>query len=117
MNKQKVDIEKYKYKDMYKRFMMDDNPAVCVSGTFDISNLVKIKKKGHSLNALICYCLMQAGQNIDEFHYMIKEDGLYYYDDIKSVECCMGILNYIFPKHHVIVSKKICDIGVERSRS
>ncbi|MBR3890886.1 MAG: hypothetical protein IKJ30_02280 [Bacilli bacterium] len=102
MNKRKVDLNEYKYKDMYERFMQEDNPSVCVTGTFDITNLIKIKNKGHSLNALLCYVLMQAGENIEEFHYMIKEEGLYYYDDIKvnavfkgkDESLCYGSIKY-----------------------
>jgi chloramphenicol O-acetyltransferase type A len=83
MSGKKVDINEYKYKDMYERFTKEDDPGVCVTGTFDITNLIKIKKKGHSLNALLCYVISKAGESIDEYHYMIKEDGLYYYDDVK----------------------------------
>jgi chloramphenicol O-acetyltransferase type A len=83
MSKIKVNIDEYKYKDMYLRFTNETNPGVCVSGTFDVSNLIKQKKKGHSLNALICYSVLKAGEAISEFHYSIKEDGLYYYDHVK----------------------------------
>ena len=59
-------------------------PSVSVTGNFDITNVYKQKQKGHSLNALLCYCVLQAAQKVDEFHYSIKEDGLYYYDYVKT---------------------------------
>lgn len=82
--KSKVNLQKYKNKDMYERFIKEPFPSVCVTGSFDISNVWKQKKKGHSLNALLCYCMLKAAQNIEEFHYSIKEDGLYYYNNVKT---------------------------------
>lgn len=122
MTKKKVNITEYKYREMYERFIKESNPAICVSGTFDITNLIKIKNKGHSLNALICYCLMQAGQNIEEYHYMIKEDGLYYYDAVKvnavfkgkDESLCYGTIRYFddfleFEKEYIRVRQYCYD--------
>ena len=120
MSRIKVDVNKYKYKDMYLRFTNDTNPSVCVGGVFDITNLIKIKKKGHSLNALLCYCILKAGEKIDEFHYSIKEDGLYYYEHVKvnavfkgrDDSLCYGSIKYVdtfseFEKEYLRV-KKYC---------
>lgn len=82
--KTKVDLKNYKYAEQYKRFIKEPSPCVCVSGNFNITNVWKQKKKGHSLNALLCYCVLHAAQNVEEFHYIIKEDGLYYYDYMKT---------------------------------
>lgn len=82
--KQKVDLKKYIHAEMYNRFIKEPSPSVCVSGNFDITNIYKLKKKGHSLNALICFCVLQAAQKIDEMHYSIQEDGLYYYKNMKT---------------------------------
>jgi chloramphenicol O-acetyltransferase type A len=101
--KHKVDLKKYKYKDMYERFMKEPSPSVCVTGTFDITNVYKQKKKGHSLNALLCYCILHAAQNIEEFHYSIKEDGLYYYEKMKTnavVNGKDGLLYYADYKYY-----------------
>jgi chloramphenicol O-acetyltransferase type A len=90
-NKVKVDIETYKYSRQYKRFMTEPDPSVCVTGCFDITNLLRLRKKGHKLNAMLCYCIQQAGQNIEEFHYAIKEDGLYYYKNVKTNAVINGV--------------------------
>jgi len=82
--KKKVNMEEYKYAIMYERFVNEPMPSVSVNGCFDITNVWRQKKKGHSLNALLCYCVLQAAQNIEEFHYSIKEDGLYYYTNVKT---------------------------------
>lgn len=101
--KHKVDLKKYKYKVMYERFMKEPSPSVCVTGTFDITNVYKQKKKGHSLNALLCYCVLHTAQNIEEFHYSIKEDGLYYYENMKTnavVNGKDGLLYYADYKYY-----------------
>jgi len=103
-NKVKIDINKYKYKEMYNRFVKEPSPSVCVTGCFDITNVYKQKCKGHSLNALICYCIMQAGQNIEEFHYSIKEDGLYFYKNVKTNAVINGSNGNLY-----YVDYKYCD--------
>ena len=89
-NKIKVDLDKFEGRRMYERFLVEPSPSVCVTGRFDITNLFKIKKKGHSLNALLCYCIMQTAQKIKAFHYSIKEDGLYYYENVKTNAVIIG---------------------------
>ena len=79
-----VDISKYKYKVMFERFISEKNPAVCVTGNFDVTNIFKFKSK-HRFNAMLCYCITKAAQSIDEFHYSIGADQkLYYYKNVKT---------------------------------
>lgn len=82
-NKVKINLKTFEGAPMYNRFMSENDPTVCCTGLFDVTNIYKKKKKGHSFNAMMCYCIMQAGQKIKEFHYSIKEDGLYYYKNVK----------------------------------
>ena len=102
--KEKVDLKKFEGERMYTRFMSEPDPSVCVSGCFDVTKIYKLKKKGHSFNALMCYCIMQAGQNIKEFHYSIKEDGLYYYKNVKTNAVLIGKDN-----QHYYADYKYCD--------
>lgn len=91
MVKQKVDIEKHKYARMFKRFVGQTNPCISVSGCFDITNLYNLRKK-HKLNAMLCYCIQEAAQNIDEFHYIIDENhDLWYYKNVKTNSVVKGI--------------------------
>ncbi|MBE7082853.1 MAG: hypothetical protein E7378_04200 [Clostridiales bacterium] len=85
----KVDIKDFEHPDMYKRFIKEPSPSVCVTGNFNITKIMKQKRKGHSLNALLCFCVLQAAQKVKEFHYSIKEDGLYYYTNVKT----NGVIN------------------------
>ena len=89
MTKTKVDLDKYADAAMYKRFIQEKTPAVCVTGKFDVTNLLRYKKRA-GFNAMMCYCIMQAGQNVKEFHYSIQPDGLYYYDNIKVNSVVIG---------------------------
>ena len=83
-NKIKIDLSTFEGAPMYERFMAEQDPTVCCTGTFNVTNLYKQKKKGYGFNALLCYCVLQAAQQIKEFHYSIKEDGLYYYKNVKT---------------------------------
>lgn len=89
--KEKVNLKKFERVEQYNRFIKEKTPSVCVTGCFDVTNLYKIKKRGHSFNCLMCYCIQQAGQNVKEFHYAIKEDGLYYYKNVKTNAVIDGI--------------------------
>ncbi len=108
MNKVKVDLEKYKFKNMFERFMQETNPSVCVTGCFDITNLCKYKSE-HSLNAMLCYCISRAGQDIDEMHYSIGQDKeLYYYNNVKTNAVVIGA-----DGNHYYVDYKYCDTFAE----
>ncbi len=103
-NKMKVDLDSFEGSVMYNRFITQPNPGVCVTGRFDVTNLYKYKKKGHSFNAMLCYCILQAAQKIKEFHYSIKEDGLYYYQNMKTNAVINGIDGQLY-----FVDYKYCD--------
>ncbi len=81
--KQKVDLKTFEGAPMYTRYIKFDQPGVCVTGELDVTHIYKLKKKGYGFNALMCYAIMCAGQNIKEFHYQPKEDGLYFYKNVK----------------------------------
>ena len=89
--KRKINPNKEFYNpEMYNRFTKESNPSVCVTGKLNISKLMKFKKHGYKLNALLCYCIQQAAQKIEAFHYSIKEDGLYYYQNVKTNSVVFG---------------------------
>ena len=83
-NKFKVDIENFSGRRRYERFTKEPSPSVCITGRFDVTKLYKLKKKGHSFNALLLFAIQEASQKIEEFHYALKKDGLYYYKNIKT---------------------------------
>ena len=84
MNKTKIEIENFKHPHMFERFVNETNPAVCVTGCFDITNLYNRKDK-HKLNTMLCFCILQAGQNVEDFHYAISpEKELLYYKNVRT---------------------------------
>ena len=89
-NKTKVNLKTFEGASMYNRFIKEPSPGVCVTGKFNITRLYRRKKK-HSLNAMLCYCILQSAQNVKEFHYSIKEDGLYYYKNVKTNAVVNGV--------------------------
>ena len=76
--KELVDLSKYKRREMFERFVKDSNPAMCVTGCFDVTNLYN-KKNEHRFNAMLVYCVLKAAQEIEEFHYEIGKDKKLYY--------------------------------------
>lgn len=90
MGYKKIDVTTFDRKDMYERFMNYSNPIGTITATVNITKLIKLKKKGHKLNALLNYCILKAAYRIKEFHYYQSEDGLYYYDDINMLGIVFG---------------------------
>lgn len=91
MIKKIIDLKNYKYKDMYEYFIRQNSLGVCVSGNFDITNLYSQKSK-HKLNCMLCFCILQAAQAIDEFHYAIDQDKLLcYYKNVRTNVVVDGI--------------------------
>lgn len=89
--KEKVDLNNYKYKKMFERFIKERNQSVCVTGCFDVTTLYNYKSE-HSFNAMLCYCILQAAQKIDEYHYSIDENNdLYHYENVKVNAVVNGI--------------------------
>ncbi len=59
----------------FELWMTSPMPMVTLTKTFDISRLRKIsKKKGLKLNMLLCWCIIKAASQIEEF-YMLPVDG------------------------------------------
>lgn len=88
--KRKIDVDKeLHYPEMYNRFIKEKTPSMCVSGQFDVSRLYRYTNK-YSFNAMLCYCVQNAAQNVPAFHYSIKEDGLYYYKNVKTNSVIIG---------------------------
>ena len=90
MTKTKIDTNTFDRKDMYARFMNYSDPIGTITATVDITKLVRLKRKGHKLNALLNYCILKAANRIKEFHYAQESDGLYYYDKITMMGVVFG---------------------------
>lgn len=96
MGKIKVNTATFERADMYARFINYANPIGSITASVDISKLIKYKKKGHKLNALINFCILKALYQIKEFHYALEVDGLYLYDDISMMGVVFGSDKHLY---------------------
>lgn len=88
--KQAIDTKTFDRADMFNRFMNYSNPIGSISATVKINKLIKYKKRGHKLNALLNYCILKAVHQIKEFHYAYENNILFLYDDIAMMGVVFG---------------------------
>ena len=56
-------------------------PMVTLTKTFDVSRLLKMSKKfGVGFNALLCWCIGKAANQLEEFYLLLEQGKLYKYD-------------------------------------
>lgn len=56
-------------------------PMVTLTKTFDVSRLLKMSKKfGVGFNALLCWCIGKAANQLEEFYLLPEQGKLYKYD-------------------------------------
>ena len=93
-----IDLDNFKYKNRVERFRIAKNPMFTITSKIDITNLVKRKKK-HKLNCMICYCIQNASQLIDNFHYDFNNDNsIKYFENVYVnwiIENKIGLHSYI----------------------
>lgn len=66
----------------WKLYINAPMPMVTIFKTIDISNLIKLKKKGYKLNMLMCYCIGLAANDIDEFKLLPVAKKMIQYNNI-----------------------------------
>ena len=77
-----VDISKSPRGRAYNMFRNARMPAMVLTSKLDITPLMRLKKKGHSVNAMMLYCILKAGRQCDGCYYDIKDGELIKYDDM-----------------------------------
>ncbi|OUM60940.1 hypothetical protein PIROE2DRAFT_13192 [Piromyces sp. E2] len=67
----------------YELWMKAPNPMVTFFKTFNVTNLIKVRKKKHmKFNMLLDYCIGKAAVNVKEFYILPVGDKLFQYDTI-----------------------------------
>lgn len=66
----------------WKLYIDAPMPMVTIFKTLDISNLLEIKAKGYKLNMLMCYCIAQAADKIEQFKLLPVGRKMFQYDKI-----------------------------------
>ena len=80
---QEINPNDTKRAEAYKLWIKAPNPMVTFFKTLNITNLVKISKKGrYKFNMLLDYCIGRAAANIQEFYILPVADKLIQYDTI-----------------------------------
>lgn len=57
-------------------------PMVTLFKTLDVTDLVRLSKKGHKLNMLLCWCAAAAAQRLEEFRLLPVGKALMEYDSV-----------------------------------
>ena len=69
--------------EAYELWMTSPMPMVTLTKTFDVSKLIKTSRKmGIKFNALLCWCIGKAAEQIEEFYTLPEQGKLYKYDHI-----------------------------------
>ncbi|MBQ3634040.1 MAG: chloramphenicol acetyltransferase [Bacteroidales bacterium] len=81
--KREVKPEETSRAQSYGLWMTSPMPMVTITKTFDVSNLYKVsRRRGVKFNMLLCWCIVQAASEVEEF-YTVPEGGkLYRYDKL-----------------------------------
>lgn len=64
----------------YELYMDAPMPMVTLFKTLDITPLVRLSKKGHKLNMLLCWCALAAAKRVEEFFLLPVGKSLVAYD-------------------------------------
>lgn len=66
----------------YELYIDAPMPMVTLFKTLDVTALVRLSKKGHKLNMLLCWCAVAAAQRVEEFRLLPVGRALMEYDSV-----------------------------------
>ena len=67
--------------EAFELWISSPMPMVTLTKTFDVSRLLKMSKKfGVGFNALLCWCIGKAANQLEEFYLLPEQGKLYKYD-------------------------------------
>ena len=67
--------------EAYELWMTSPMPMVTLTKTMDVSKLLKAsRRKGIKFNALLCWCIGKAAEQVKEFYTLPEQGKLYEYD-------------------------------------
>ena len=103
-----INIDDFKYGKRVRRFKDAPNPFYNATTIVDITPLVHLRKK-HKLNAMLCYCIQNAGQMIEQCHYDFRDENtIVYYEKVYVnwvIDNKAGLHSYVGIPHQ----EKFCD--------
>lgn len=66
----------------YELYIDAPMPMVTIFKTLDVTPLVRLSKKGHKLNMLLCWCAAAAAQRVEEFRLLPVGRAMVEYDSV-----------------------------------
>ena len=98
--KDKIDIKAWKRNKQYTHFLKFSNPYASASTIINVNNIVNYAKKHKvSFYGIMTYLVMKSINQVEEFKYVLEEDGVYKYNQIlflpKQKQKTLSILNTI----------------------
>lgn len=66
----------------YELYIDAPMPMVTIFKTLDITPLVRLSRRGHKLNMLLCFCAVAAAQRVEEFRLLPVGRSLVEYDAV-----------------------------------
>lgn len=84
MNKpKKIDENKWKRKEVSDYFARLDEPCFTIVSPLNVTKLATYTEiNGISFYYALIYLSIKTMESVEEFHYKLREDGLYYYDEL-----------------------------------
>ena len=81
--KQEVNPKETSRAEAFELWMTSPMPMVTLTKTFNVSNIIKSSKKtGIKFNALLCWCIGKAANQMEVFYTLPEQGTLYKYDRI-----------------------------------
>lgn len=68
--------------ESYRLYIDAPMPMVTLFKTLDVTRLVRLSKKGHKFNMLMCYCVAAAANRVEEFRLLPVGKRLMEYDGV-----------------------------------
>lgn len=95
--KKEIDINKWSRKSQAEFFIGDEEPRFSLTSTLDVTNLYRFVKENRlSFYYALIFLSMQSMNSIEEFHYKLDGNKVYYYDALQPSFCDLrkGETNY-----------------------
>ncbi len=81
--RREIDPKTTKRAMQFESWIGSPMPMVTITKTFDVTRLIKTaKKRGYKFNALLCWCILRAASQVEQF-YMLPEGSCFaQYDEL-----------------------------------
>ena len=67
--------------EAFELWMTSPMPMVTLTKRFDVSRVVRLSKRhGRKFNALLCWCIIKAASQVEQFYFLPEQGRLYRYD-------------------------------------